>query len=1020
MLERIIDASIRHRWAVIAAAGVIAVAGAVSLARLPIDAFPDTTPVQVQVNTDVPALSPEEIEQQITFPIEQALGGLPGLVDLRSVSRFGLSQVTLLFRDDVDLYFARNVVAERLQTVDLPSGAPRPQLGPVATGIGEIVHYKLVGPGKSLQELRTIHDWVVRPQLRSVAGVAEVNTWGGEERQFQVVVEPERLLRYGLSFEDVFTALEESNRNAGGGIVAVGESRLVQGVGALTGTADIEQVVVASRDGVPIRVKDLAAVVDGSAQRRGAVTAEGEGEIVMGLAFMLMGENSHEVAGRIRERLDEVRANLPEGVEIVPLYDRTDLVEKVLHTVRTNLFEGGLLVVAVLFIFLGNLRAGLITALAIPLSLLFAGNFLARFGIAGSLMSLGAIDFGLIVDSSVILVENASRRLAEDGGRRPARAVVRDAAVEVRRPTLFGEAIILMVYLPVLALEGIEGKMFRPMVITVMLAIAGSLLFSMTLMPALMSLWMKPGKARKHEETWIVRAAARVYEPALELALRRRGAVLALTGLALAGGAFLATRLGSEFMPRLSEGSIVINTVHATGITLEETLRYGTRVEQILKERFPDEIAQVWSRTGTAEVATDPMGIELTDVFLDLKPTKEWTRAENQTDLVHRIEEDLIDLPGMRMVFTQPIEMRMNEMVAGIRSDVGIKLFGDDMEQLKTKAQEIADVVSAIDGAADVMAEQITGQPILEVRPRMDAIGRFGVPVERILEVVETIGGREAGFVREDQRRFPLAVVLAEPYRSDPDALARLPVATPVGGSVPLGTIAEVRTLEGPSAITREWGKRRIVVQANARGRDVGSFVADARRAIEEGVDLPSGMYVRWGGQFEHLTRARNRLAVVVPIALLMIFGMLYLTYRRALDAARVFTGVPFAAVGGVVALALRGMPFSVSAAVGFVALAGVAVLDDMILVSFLRQELARGADLLTAVRNAARTRLRPVLMTTLVAALGFLPMALNHGIGAEVQRPLATVVIGGIVSSTLLTLLVLPVLYVTIGARRR
>ncbi|MBD3162996.1 MAG: CusA/CzcA family heavy metal efflux RND transporter, partial [Candidatus Eisenbacteria bacterium] len=685
----------------------------------------------------------------------------------------------------------------------------------------------------------------------------------------------------------------------------------------------------------------------------------------------------------------------------------------VLHTVRENLLGGAFLVIAVLLAFLGELRAGLIVASVIPLSFLFAGTMMHRMGIAGTLMSFGALDFGLIVDSSVILVENAARRLREAPIGAKVTDVVRRAAVEVRRPTLFGELIIMIVYLPILTLEGIEGKLFRPMALTVIFALVGSMILSLTLMPAISSLILRRG--RQPKETLLLRGVRRLYRPVLGWALGNRAWVLAAAAALVIGGGILGLRLGSVFVPRLSEGSIVFNTVHATGITLEEAVRLSARIETLLLERFPDEIEHVWSRTGTAEVATDPMGIELTDTFLMLHPREEWTRAETQEELVGRIEAELADLPGMRMVFTQPIEMRINEMVSGIRSDVGIKLFGDDLDLLKEKADEIAGVVSGIPGAADVVVEQVTGQPILEIRPDPDRLGRHGIASERVLDAVEAIGGAEAGQIRDGQRRFAIAVWLGDRYRTDADALATVPIAKPGGGTVPLGDLAAITRYEGPATITREWSKRRIVVQANARGRDVGSFVEEAQEAVAEQVVLPAGMFVRWGGQFEHLIRARNRMAVVVPIALLSILLLLYVTYGRWRDALRVFTGVPFAAVGGVIALALRDMPFSISAAVGFVALSGVAVLGDMVLVSFIRQELDRGRDVAEAVRAAAETRLRPVLMTGLVASLGFLPMALNTGIGAEVQRPLATVVVGGMLSSTVLTLVVLPVLFVAL-----
>ena len=1011
MLDAIITASIRFRGITIALWGLICVLGAASFFRLPIDAFPDTTPVQVQVNTTAPALAPLEIERQITAPVEQVLSGLPGLVEVRSLSKFGLSHVTLVFEDGTDLWLARQVIAERLGGLELPRGIERPQLGPVATGLGEVFHYLVTGEA-SLAKLREANDWIIKPQLRAVPGVAEVNAWGGEERRVEVLVDPVDLQAVGLSIAEVVEAIEANNANVGGGPIDVaGETTLVQGVGLLSTLEDVENVVITAHRGVPFRVKDVAEVVDGHAIRAGAVTADGRGEAVLGLGFMLVGENSHEVTQRLQLRLDEIRDALPEGIRVEPVYQRTTLIDAVLHTVEKNLVEGAVLVIAVLFLFLGNWRAGLIVAAVIPVSMLFAGNLMVQVGIAGSLMSLGAIDFGLLVDSSIIQVENAVRRLSQADPTRSVSDVVREAAIEVRKPTLFGELILLVVYLPILTLEGVEGKLFRPMALTVVFALLGSMLASMTLMPALASLVLKPGKVEK--ETLSMRGLHALYAPILRGALRAPKLVIAVSLLLLANASFLGTRLGSEFVPRLSEGTIVANTVRLASISLDESVRYGSQIERLLLDRFPNEIERVWTRTGTAEIATDPMGMELSDVFIVLKPREEWTRGASQAELVAEMEAELSKMPGIKLGFTQPIELRMNEMVAGVRSDVGVKLFGDDLDLLKKKASEIAKVLEAIPGAADVTTEQITGVPMLKVEVDPAAIGRRGLAAREVLDTVQAIGGIDAGELQAGERRFPIAVRLFPEWRSDPELARNLPVVAVNGDRIPLKYLAAIERVESPSTIQREWGKRRAIVQVNVRGRDIGSFVAEADRAIHAQVPLPEGWFVRFGGQFENYARARNRLMLVVPVAMALIFGLLYATYGRVIDALRVFTGVPFAAIGGIAALWLRGLPFSVSAGVGFVALAGISVLADMVLVSTIQRRLEAGEEVSAAVEKAALERLRPVIMTALVASLGFIPMALNTGIGAEVQRPLATVVIGGLFSSTLLSLVVLPVLYV-------
>jgi cobalt-zinc-cadmium resistance protein CzcA len=1034
MLNSIIDFSLRHRALVILTVVAFAAAGVISLRQLDVDAFPDTTPVQVQINTIAPSLSPEEIERQITFPVEQAISGLPGLEKLRSISKFGLSQVVVTFDDGVDIYFARQLINERMNTVVLPDDIARPQMGPVSTGLGEVFHYVLTYKDvdvsqlpeskriELLTNLRTTHDWVVKPQLRSVRGVAEVNSWGGYEKQYQVRIDPNQLIKHKLTFDEVVEALSANNRNVGGGTMTEEKRlQLILGVGRTVNIPQIENIVVTAKDGVPIRIRDVAHVQLGHEIRRGTVTANGRGEAVLGLGFMLMGENSHEVTWALKHKLAEIEATLPTGMQIQTVYDRTELIDHVIGTVQRNLFEGGLLVVAVLFIFLGNLRAGLIVALAIPLSMLFAFSGMLQFGIAASLLSLGAIDFGLVVDSSVVMVENCVRHIAHgDNRRRSMLEVVRDAAVEVRKPTMFGELIIMIVYLPILTLEGIEGKLFRPMALTVIFALAGSMVLSLTLMPVLASLCLP--KRMEEREPLLIRILKRLYAPVLRFTMTHKLAVMgcAVAALVVAFG-MIAPQLGSEFVPKLSEGAIIVNVVRLAGTDLDETNRYNTQMERVLLEKFPDEIAQVWSRVGTAEVATDPMGVELTDLFITLQPREHWTRANTQDELTELVQEELHDLPGPRLAMTQPIEMRMNEMISGVRSDVAAILYGDDFDVLVTKASEIERVLRSVKGAADLSTEQMTGQPVLQIRIKQEEIARYGIPAKTILALVESLGSNHVGEVYEGQLRFPLVVRLPEKARANSAAIKAILVATPAGELIPLARLATVETVEGPNTIKREWYQRRITVSANVRGRDMGSFVAEARQKVADQVPLPPGRYrVEWGGQFENLQRAQTRLMLVVPIALVMIFALLYMTYRNVIDSVRVFTGVPFAWIGGIIALWIRGMPFSISAAVGFIALSGVAVLDDMLLVSTIRMLRRRGRSLDQAVEEAAMTRLRPILMTTLVASLGFVPMAFSTGMGAEVQRPLATVVIGGVCSAMIMSLLVLRVLYTVFNRQSR
>ena len=1012
-LNRIIDFSLRNRLLVLLGVLAAVVAGGMSLARLDIDAFPDTTPVQVQINTVAPALGPEDIERLITFPIEQSLGGLPGIKQLRSISKFGLSQVVVVFADGTDIYFARQQINERLGAVAVPAGIARPKMGPIATGLGEVFHYVVAGKGTDITDLRTVHDWVIRPTMRTVKGAAEINSWGGFEKQYQIRLDPERLIKHQLTFSEGVDAVESNNFNVGGGSISEPSGMLlVQGMGRTTSVDELKRIVISAEQGVPVRVADVADVEIGHEIRRGAVTADGKGEVVLGLGFMLMGENSHEVTWAMKDKLAAVQKNLPPNLGVVPVYDRTELVDSVIDTVRKNLFEGGLFVVAVLFAFLGNLRAALIVAAAIPLSMLCAFCGMLQFGIAASLLSLGAIDFGMVVDSSIVMVENCVRRLALASPGRSRLEIIRDAAVEVRKPTMFGELIIMIVYLPILTLEGIEGKMFRPMALTVIFALLGSMLLSLTLMPVLASFFLP--KKIEERGPLLMRLAHAIHYPVLRFALHHKLAVMGFAaGVLIVAFGMIAPHLGSEFVPKLSEGAIAIGVVRLAGTDLTESVRSNTQMEKAILAAFPREVEHVWSRVGTAEVATDPMGVELTDIFITLKPRAEWTEATSQAELTEKLDRLLRDFPGTKLSFAQPIEMRMNEIVSGVRADLGVKLFGDDFDVLVKKVNEIEAVLRSIPGVADLAVEQVTGQPVLQIKVKQEELARYGVSAKTVLDFIEAVGSKPLGEIVEGQLRFPLVARLPERLRASPSTLGEMLVGTRSGERIPLSRLAAIDTVEGPSTITREWGQRRIVVTANVRGRDLGSFVAEARGKIAAGVSLPSGRYrVEFGGQFENLERARTRLLIVVPLSLLLVFILLYFTYHSVVDALRVFTGIPFAWVGGIFALWLRDMPFSISAGVGFIAMSGVAVLDDMILVSCIRQLRERGLPLDEAVTQAAVTRLRPVLMTTLVASLGFLPMALSDGMGAEVQRPLATVVIGGVIGAMVMSLLVLRVLY--------
>ncbi len=1034
MLARTIGFSIRQRWFVLAVVALLCALGVWSATKLPIDAVPDITNVQVQINTEAEGFSPLESEQRITFPIETAIAGLPKLSYTRSVSRYGLSQVTVVFEDGTDIYFARQLVNERIQSArsQLPPGI-EPQMGPISTGLGEIFMYAIEpkpgarkpdGSEWTATDLRTLSDWVVRPQMRTIPGVAEVNTVGGYTRQYHVTPNTAQLAALKLSLNDVVEALERNNSNRGAGYVErAGEQILIRVPGQVVGEADLSQIIVATRGGVPIRIGDVAEVVIGSELRTGAATENGK-EIVLGTVSMLIGENPRLVAQAAKARLEQATASLPAGVVAHPLYDRTELVDRTIATVEKNLAEGALLVVVILFLLLGNFRAALITAAVIPIAMLMTLTGMARGGVSANLMSLGALDFGLIVDGAVIIVENCLRRLGE-AQHRMGRLLDRDerfglvakASAEVMRPSIFGIIIITVVYLPIFALSGIEGKTFHPMAITVVLALSAALLLSLTFVPAAIALFVT-GKVEEKENR-VMRWLGNRYAPMLDWTMRNSKVALTGAVLLVALSGLGATRLGSEFIPNLDEGDIAMHALRIPGTSLSQAISMQESLEKRIRQ-FP-EVERVFAKIGTADIASDPMPPSVADNFIMLKDRKDWPDPRKPRDqLVAELNAAVSLIPGNNYEFTQPVQMRMNELIAGVRADVAIKLFGDDLEQLLKSGGAIEDVAAAIPGAEDVKIEQVTGLPMLSVVPRREMLARYGINVTDVQDAVATAtGGREAGEVFEGDRRFAVVVRLPEALRTNLDALGQLPVALASGGSVPLAQVADISLAAGPNQVSRENGKRRAVITANVRGRDLGSFVAELREKVSAEVDLPDGYYVEYGGTFEQLQSAATRLQIVVPLALLLIFGLLFTLFGSGKDAAIVFSGVPLALTGGVAALALRGIPLSISAGIGFIALSGVAVLNGVVMLSFIKDLRQRGLELAAAVREGALTRLRPVMMTALVASLGFVPMAFNVGAGSEVQRPLATVVIGGIISSTFLTLLLLPALYSLVHGRR-
>jgi cobalt-zinc-cadmium resistance protein CzcA len=1036
MIDRIIEFSLRQRVFVFLAAFGLLAAGLWSASRLPIDAVPDITNIQVQINTEVKGLAPEEIEKLVTYPLEMEMFGVPGMIELRSLSKFGLSQITLVFQEGTDIYRARQLVSERLQNAldELPADTS-PKLAPITTGLGEIYYYVVDyqpgydGPDKpknrseQLMELKLVHDFIVKPQLRSVPGIAEVNASGGYVKQIVILPKPEKLLASGVTFKELADTIGENVKNAGGSVIQLGGEQIaIRANGRVQSAEEIGNLPVKFRAGAePVRVKDLADAQIGKNIRTGSATYNGK-EAVLGAALMLSGENSRIIAKRVDEKIKEIRQKLPPGVEITTVYNRTTLVDQTIATVARNLFEGAILVVAVLLLLLGNWRAALIVSSAIPLSFLFAITGMVETKLSGNLMSLGAVDFGLIVDGAVVMVENIVRRLGlrqHELGRLLNTSerlhVVQSAAKEVSRPTFFGVLIITIVYVPILSLVGIEGKMFKPMALTVIYALIGALILSLTLMPVLCSYFLR--RKISEEDNFAIRFLKRLYEPALRFALRLRwflvGGAVALFTLSL----FIFGRLGAEFIPQLDEGSFATHMIRTTSIGLDASLAMQERAEKVLMEKFPG-VAYTFSRIGTAEVATDPMGVNVADTYIFYKPLEEWPKidgkAATKDELANHMSAELgVQVPGQAYLFSQPIEMRFNEILEGTRADIAVKVFGDDYAEIEEIASQVREILEKVPGAADVEFDALGKAPLLEVIPNREAMAKYNVHAEEINEAVENaMAGGEPGVIIDGNRRYPIVVRMPENLRAKIAEMKKLPLRTSDGGLVTLGQLADFKVDEKVNAIVREMGQRRAAIMVNLRGRDVESFVLEAQRKVAEEVKLPAGYGVEFGGQFKNLQEARARLAIIVPVALMVIFLLIFMAFGSLRQALLIYTGIPLAITGGIFALWLRGMPFSISAGVGFIALSGVAVLNGLMMVSYYNQLREAGKSLLDAVVEGSLTRLRPVMMTAMVASLGFLPMALGHGAGAEVQRPLATVVIGGIVSSTFLTLFVLPILY--------
>ncbi len=1013
MLTHIIEISLMNRGLVIVLTLLMAAAGLYSALNLPIDAVPDMTNVQVQVVTDAGSLSPVEVERYVTYPVENTMGGLPDVEEVRSVSKFGISVVTIVFKEGTDIYRARNLVTERIPDAasNIPPGYGTPTVGPLTTALGEILQFEVRSDRLSPMELRTLLEWEISPKLRQVNGVTEINTHGGYYKTFEVQPDPDRMTSYGISMDLLFQRLAANNSTSGGGyVIHHGEQRFIRGVSLLENEADIKAVVVRREtDGNPILLADVATVSIQPMTRQGAVTRDGRGEVVTGLVMMLIGENSRQVVASVKERLQEIETTLPEGVHLEVTYDRSALIGRTLKTVLTNLTEGGMLVIVVLLLMLGNLRAGVIVALAIPLSMLFATNVMAFTGVTASLMSLGAIDFGLIVDSSVIMVENCIRKLSHDNSETSHEDVIRDAAVEVRKPTMFGELIIAVVFLPILLLEGTEGKLFRPMALTVLFALGGSLILSLTFMPVMASIFLP--KKMKEDEIFLVRLVKFIYEPIVIRAIRYPVVTIAIALTVFAISLPMAQRLGAEFMPRLEEGDLLVEAQRLPSATLEGSIVMSSQIEDILK-KYP-EVKTVFCKTGRPEIANDVMGVHQTDVWVILKPVHDWPTHKSRNELIEQMSTELnANVPGVAFGFTQPIEMRVDELVAGVKADVAVLLYGDDMETLGAKGKEIEAVLRSIPGAVDVKADYQANLSTLSIKTKPLALAQYGIDAQTVLDVVSSLGGHQVGQVFEGRARFPIMIRVPQRWRENIELLEQVPVADSEGNSIPLKELADISLEETPPTIEHEGGRRRTFISANVRGRDVATFVNEAQAAVAQSIEFAPGYEIRWGGDFENLRSASLRLAIILPIVLIVIMLLLHTSLGSMRLALLIFLAVPMAASGGVMALYFRGMPFSISAGVGFIALFGVAVLNGLVWVSAAEHSRKRGMPLYDVSHDTALVRLRPILMTALVASLGFMPMALSTGDGAEMQKPLASVVIGGLITSTLLTSLVIPTIY--------
>lgn len=1029
MIDRILEFSLKNRVLIAILAVAISGAGLLAVLRLPIDAFPDVSPVLVQVITETPGLAPEEVEKLVTYPVEVAMNGLPGVDKIKSISAFGISQISVYFHDNVDIYFARQLALEKLQQAkeEIPPGLGEPRLGPITTGLGQVYQYTVAGEGKDLTELRTLQDWIVKYNLRTVPGVTEVLSFGGEVKQYQVRVDPRALIQYGVTLTDVRAAIQANNRNVGGGYIVRGpEEYIVRGLGLAETLEDLGNIIVAERSGTPILVRNIAEIEIGPEVRRGAVTMNGKGEVAAGIVLKRIYENTEQVIAGVKSKVEELNRALPAGVKATPFYDQAALIERAVGTVESALLEGAVLIVIILFLFLGDVRSSLIVTAMLPLSLLLALMLMQYFGFSANLMSLGglAIAIGMMVDGGIVMVENIYRHLSEhqhpaqgdakDGGAhsppRESRVhVVLRSAREVGRPIVFAIAIIIIVFLPLFTLEGVEGKMFKPMAFAVSFAMLGSLIFSLTVIPVLCSFFLKGGK---EEDTWIMRIAKRPYLPALRWSLANRGktllAALAALGISLAVIPFL----GTEFVPQLEEGSIMYRVTLAPSAGLDDAIRTATKIEEMAKA-FP-EVVDVVSKIGRAEAGGDPEPVNNIEALVTLKPAGEWKTGRSKPELVEAMERKFSEFPGIGLNFSQPIAMRVDELLSGVKAQLAIQLFGDDLDQLVQSAEAIERIVTGIPGAADVQTEQVTGQPQLQIKVDRAAIARYGINVEDVQETIETaVGGEAAGQVFEGIRRFDINVRLQEPFRSSPQAIGNLLISAPDRSvRVPLSQVAEIRTVVGPKQISHDNGQRRVVIQLNVRGRDMGGFVAEAQRAIAEGVRLPPGYFVTWGGQFENQQRAMKRLSIIVPITIVLIFLLLFSSFGSVRQAALIILNVPFALIGGILGLLISRQYLSVPASVGFIALFGVAVLNGVVLVSYINALRRDGLSLFDAVYQGTVLRLRPVLMTATVAILGLLPLLFSTGAGSEVQRPLAAVVVGGLLTSTVLTLLLLPTLY--------